>query len=69
MAGKEKLFDQFPPVSADEWLKKIMIDLKGSDFAEKMIWRTNEGFDVMPFYRREDLAGLKYLDSLPGEFP
>ncbi len=69
MAGKEKLFDQFPPVSAEEWIEKIRFDLKGEGFAEKMIWRTNEGFDLRPYYRREDLTGMKYLDSLPGKFP
>ena len=34
-----------------------------------MVWRTNEGFNVQPFYRREDLANLKTPDALPGEFP
>jgi methylmalonyl-CoA mutase len=33
------------------------------------VWRTNEGFNVQPFYRREDLKDLKAVDSLPGEFP
>lgn len=69
MAAKEKLFDQFPPVSSEEWMKKIIADLKGADFAEKLIWRTNEGLDIMPFYRKEDLKDLKYLDSAHGEFP
>lgn len=30
--NKEKLFDQFPPVSYDEWRKKVETDLKGADF-------------------------------------
>ena len=29
---KEKLFDQFPPVSTEEWMKKVTADLKGADF-------------------------------------
>ena len=33
------------------------------------MWRTNEGFNVQPFYRREDVLKLKTPDSLPGEFP
>lgn len=67
--NKEKLFDMFPPISTDEWMAKINVDLKGADFQKKLVWRTNEGFNVMPFYRKEDLEGLPTLGSLPGEFP
>lgn len=66
---KEKLFDMFSPVSTEEWKAKITADLKGADFDRKLVWRTNEGFNVQPFYRREDLAGLPALDTMPGEFP
>ena len=67
--NQEKLFDMFPPVSTEEWMAKITADLKGADFNKKLVWRTNEGFNVQPFYRREDLEGLPTLGSLPGEFP
>lgn len=67
--NKEKLFDMFPPVTTDEWLAKINVDLKGADFQKKLVWRTNEGFNVQPFYRQEDLKDLPALDTLPGEFP
>lgn len=67
--NKEKLFDMFPPVTTDEWMAKINVDLKGADFNKKLVWRTNEGFNVMPFYRREDIEGLYTLGSLPGQFP
>lgn len=66
---KEKLFDMFSPVSAEEWKAKITADLKGADFDRKLVWRTNEGFNVQPFYRREDLEGLAAIDTMPGEFP
>jgi methylmalonyl-CoA mutase len=66
---KEKLFDMFPPVSTEEWKAKITTDLKGADYDRKLVWRTNEGFNVQPFYRREDLKGLPALDTLPGEYP
>lgn len=69
MAQKERLFDKFPPVTTEEWMNKIHSDLKGADFNKKMIWKTEEGFDVKPFYRQEDLENLKYSDSLPGQFP
>lgn len=67
--NNNKLFDMFPPVSTEEWMAKITADLKGADFNKKLVWRTNEGFDVQPFYRREDLKNLTALDTLPGEFP
>ena len=66
---KEKLFDMFSPVTTEEWKAKITADLKGADFDRKLVWRTNEGFNVQPFYRREDLAGLSAIDTMPGEFP
>jgi methylmalonyl-CoA mutase len=66
---KGKLFDQFPPVTAAEWMEKVRIDLKGADFNKKMVWKTDEGFDVMPFYRSEDLENLKFVNSHPGDFP
>lgn len=66
---KEKLFSDFLPVSTEEWMAKITADLKGADFEKKLVWRTNEGFKVNPFYRQEDNAGLKTTNSLPGEFP
>ena len=67
--NKEKLFSDFPPVTTKEWMDKIMIDLKGADYEKKLVWKTNEGFKVKPFYRKEDLEGLKTTDGLPGVFP
>ena len=69
MTKQEKLFEQFPPVSTEAWMDKINTDLNGADFNKKLIWKTNEGFEVKPFYRREDIAGLPYIATLPGEFP
>lgn len=68
MAKKKNLFDQFPPISTEEWKEKIHSDLKGVDF-KKLIWKTGHGIEVMPFYREEDLGSLIAGDSLPGEFP
>ena len=67
--SKEKLFSDFAPVTTQEWLDKITTDLKGADFEKKLVWKTNEGFKVKPFYRKEDLEGLKTTDALPGTFP
>lgn len=66
---KLNLLADFPSVSGKAWKEKIITDLKGADFDKKLVWRTPEGFDVQPFYRREDLKGLKTTVSAPGEFP
>ena len=34
-----------------------------------MVWRTNEGFNVEPVYRAENIADFKTVDTLPGEYP
>ncbi len=66
---KEQLFTEFKAPTRQEWLDKIQVDLKGADFNKRLVWRTNEGFNVQPFYLKEDLENLKTPDSLPGEFP
>ena len=70
MAEKyNKLFEEFPPVSSETWKEKVIVDLKGADFDRKLVWKTNEGFSVQPYYRQEDLLAIDYLNTLPGEFP
>ncbi|MCC8088497.1 MAG: methylmalonyl-CoA mutase family protein [Rikenellaceae bacterium] len=70
MANKKKnLFTEFPPVSTEEWEKVINVDLKGADYDKKLVWKTQEGFNVRPYYRAEDLASVRCLDSEPGEYP
>ena len=71
MAEKEncKLFSEFAPNTMQEWIDKVTVDLKGADFNKKLVWRTNEGFNVQPMYRLENMEDLKNLNCLPGEFP
>lgn len=64
-----KLFSEFAPNSMQEWIDKVTADLKGADFSKKLVWRTNEGFNVQPMYRLENMADLKNLDCFPGEYP
>ena len=47
----EKLFSEFAPNTTQEWKDKVIADLKGADFDKKLVWRTNEGFNVQPMYR------------------
>ena len=65
----EKLFTEFPPVSKAAWEEVITKDLKGADYEKKLVWKTYDGFSVNPYYRAEDLQGLKYVGKNPGEFP
>lgn len=64
-----KLFSEFAPNTMQEWIDKVTADLKGADFNKKLVWRTNEGFNVQPMYRLENMADLKNLDCFPGEYP
>ena len=65
----EKLFTEVPPVPTEKWEEVITADLKGADYERKLVWKTGEGFNVRPYYRAENLEGIKFLGSQAGEFP
>ncbi|MDR1346761.1 MAG: methylmalonyl-CoA mutase subunit beta [Bacteroidales bacterium] len=67
--SQEKLFSEFSAVSTEAWEELINKDLKGADYNRKLVWHTIEGFDVLPYYRAENLQNLDYLNTLPNEFP
>jgi len=69
MSKEAKLFGQFPPVPTGDWIDLLKKDLKGADFGKRVVWNTDEGFDLQPFYRADDIADLPHIDSLPGKFP
>src|SRR5690606_14248832 len=56
------LFSQFDPVTKEQWKEKIIKDLKDGNY-EKLIWKTDDGLNIEPFYTAEDLADLSYLDN------
>lgn len=66
---EKKLFADFQPVSTEQWEAQLLKDLKGADYAKRLIWKTNEGIDVKPYYRAEDLESIAWLSSLPDMFP
>jgi len=66
---KDRLFTDFPPMSAADWDAKIREDLKGVDYEKVLVWKTIEGIRVKPFYGGDDLLHLQYLDQAPGRFP
>jgi len=61
--------DEFPVPSYAEWKAEAEATLKGAPFEKKLITKTFEGLDIQPIYRKEDLAGLTHLGSLPGQAP
>ncbi len=65
----DKLFADFPEVTTPQWEEKITADLKGKEYEKVLVWRTNEGFSVRPYYRAENLADKQHLHGVPGEFP
>lgn len=64
-----KLLAEFPPVSYDDWRKLVEAELKGAPFDKKMLTATYEGITLKPIYRREDVANLPHVNSLPGFAP
>ena len=65
----KKLFQEFPPVSREEWEALIQKDLKGADYQKKLVSKTPEGIDVKPYYREDDLTKSGLTEQAPGAFP
>lgn len=74
------LFSEFPPVSRKEWEERIHSDLKGADYKKALTWKTVEGFDILPFYRSDNLkrahsepmplpARWRYCEPIPEQNP
>ncbi|MEQ8525152.1 methylmalonyl-CoA mutase subunit beta [Gracilimonas sp.] len=51
-------FDEFPPISTEEWEAVIEKDLKGKDYKDVLRWKSGEGVNPLPFYREENLRDL-----------
>lgn len=67
--NKIDLLADFPPISRKQWDEKITGDLKGRDYERALVWRTNEGFNVRPYYRQDDLGSLGEAAQQPGVYP
>ncbi len=67
--GDIKLFAEFSPVATEAWEAQIHADLKGKDYEKTLVWQTNEGIKVRPYYREENIKDLDFTDTLPGQFP
>jgi methylmalonyl-CoA mutase len=53
-----RISDEFPPVPTAEWEAAIQADLAGANYEKKLVWQTDEGIAVRPYYRSEDIDGL-----------
>ena len=53
------LFNEFKETTAAEWKQKIQVDLKGADYNETLLWKTDEGITVKPFYTKYDQTNSK----------
>ncbi len=62
------MWEDFPPNSTAEWEAAIRADLKGADYDKKLVWQTEEGIAVRPYYRREDLPGTTGQARFTGEW-
>lgn len=56
--NKNNYFEDFSGISKDQWKEQIVKDLKGADYNEKLVLKTEEGFDIQPFYHAEDIEAL-----------
>ncbi|WP_179353900.1 methylmalonyl-CoA mutase family protein [Winogradskyella vidalii] len=55
MNNKNKpLFSEFSPVSKEQWMERVTVDLKGADFDRKLVWKNLSGIDIQPSYTSED---------------
>ncbi|MCB0426165.1 MAG: hypothetical protein KDD16_02485 [Mangrovimonas sp.] len=53
MNSNHKLFQDFTPVTKQQWIDKVTLDLKGEDF-NKLVWKNLNGLTFQPFYTIDD---------------
>lgn len=57
------MFSEFKAASKKDWHEKLISDLKGGTYQD-LQWHTYEGFPLDPYYTRNDLDSLRYLQQL-----
>tara|TARA_R110002096_G_scaffold161174_1_gene327679 strand:+ start:14075 stop:15892 length:1818 start_codon:yes stop_codon:yes gene_type:complete len=62
MSTKNKtLFSEFGPVSKEQWLERVNVDLKGADFDKKLVWKNLSKINIQPFYNTE--SEIEYITN------
>jgi methylmalonyl-CoA mutase len=56
----------FPPVTTAAWEAQIVQDLEGADYERRLVWRTDEGIAVRPYYRSEHITPRAPLPNAAG---
>lgn len=70
MAESLHILKDFPPVPTEAWEAAINVDLKGEDYHKKLVWNSDEGIAVRPYYRSEDIEELEsQIGRIPAAFP
>ncbi|TXE10542.1 methylmalonyl-CoA mutase [Gelidibacter salicanalis] len=57
------LFDEFSEASSKEWKQLIQYDLNGEDYNETLVWKTDEGIHVKPFYHADEFGKRPEVSS------
>ena len=57
------LFNDFKEVSSKQWKQLIQVDLKGADYNDTLIWKTNDGINVKPFYHADEFESLPDISN------
>jgi methylmalonyl-CoA mutase len=65
----ERLLSEFPTPSMEDWKSEVIRLLKGAPFDKKMLTATYEGITLQPIYTAEDVNGLPFQETMPGEWP
>ncbi len=60
------LLDEFPPVPTSAWEDQIRRDLKGANYDKRLVWKTDEGIAVRPYYRAEQIVARDPLPNAAG---
>jgi len=51
----KRLFEEFAPVTTEQWLDVVQRDLKGADFDKRLVTETLDGIKLRPFYRADEV--------------
>ncbi|MBV8418163.1 MAG: hypothetical protein JO251_23460 [Verrucomicrobia bacterium] len=64
------ILKDFPAVQGETWENAIHVDLQGADYNKKLVWISDEGIAIRPYYRHEDIKELEsQTQVVPASFP
>lgn len=63
------LFADFDNLPKNEWEEIVNRDLNGKDYKKILKWKSTEGFEIEPFFVRDDIENLPYQKTAPGFSP